>query len=57
VTVARLLARHPDRHRVGTQLRALGLELDVEPGSKPELIAVLQTRDGYVTLPTANTDT
>lgn len=56
VTVAQLFARHPDPDGVGTQLRALGLELDVERGSKPELITVLRTRDGLVTLPAANTD-
>lgn len=56
VTIARLFARHPEPDRVGTQLRALGLELDVERGSQAELIAVLRTRDGFVTVPAADTD-
>ena len=50
VSLVSLRAEHPDAAAVGTQLRALELELDVAPGPAPALLATLRTPRGTVTL-------
>jgi hypothetical protein len=43
-------AVHPDPDRVRSVLTAMAIDLDVEPGPVADLIAVLQTPRGEVTL-------
>jgi catechol 2,3-dioxygenase-like lactoylglutathione lyase family enzyme len=43
-----LRARHPEPERVRAHLRALGLDLDVEAGNTPELVAAIETARGMV---------
>ncbi len=50
VSLVSLRAEHPDAAAVGTQLRALEVELEVAPGPGPALFAVLRTPRGTVTL-------
>ena len=50
VSLVSLRAEHPDAAAVGTQLRALELELEVAPGPAPALFATLRTPRGTVTL-------
>lgn len=45
-----LRAAHPDAARVQGMLRQLGLNLTVEPGSQPALIATIEGRKGRVEL-------
>jgi hypothetical protein len=50
VSLAELRGEHPDAATVRAQLRAIGVELEVAPGSAPTLFAVLHTPRGSVTL-------
>ncbi len=50
ITMTAFRAEHPDPERVERQLRALGLNLDVEFGAVPVLIATLQTPSGEIML-------
>lgn len=49
-TLVGLRARHPEPDRVRALLRALDLDLDVEPGDTPELVASIETARGIVEL-------
>jgi hypothetical protein len=46
VALVSLTGRHPDVGRVRQALAALGVQLDVEPGERPALVAVLRRPDG-----------
>jgi hypothetical protein len=45
-----LRAEHPDAERVQTMLTGLGLDLQVQPGSRPALIATISSPRGRVEL-------
>jgi hypothetical protein len=49
-TLVGLRARHPEPARVRAHLRALGLDLEVEAGDAPELMASIETARGMVEL-------
>lgn len=49
-TLVALRAEHPDANRVQTELSALGLNLRVESGAAPSLIATIHTPHGDVEL-------
>jgi hypothetical protein len=50
VTLVALRAEHPDPARVGSMLGQLGLDLPIQPGPKPSLIATLDSPRGRVQL-------
>lgn len=49
-TLVGLRARHPEAAHVRVMLRSLGLDLDVEIGDEPRLIATIETRRGRIEL-------
>lgn len=49
-TLVAIKARHPDAVRIRRLLRTLGLDLGVEPGSSPALVATIRTPKGDIDL-------